>query len=138
MPQIRLKQINDSELSSYISGIWEQNRTSLSSSINNNPNILDYDYYVNQNFSAGASSKYFNIFNSSVSVTANLNSVEDKKRFLFKNINSGILTIVPSGIQTIDSFSDVKLYSGQSLEILGVARSNFTGWLTLNSNGGLS
>lgn len=138
MPQIRLKQINDSELSSYISGIWEQNRTSLSSSINNNPNILDYDYYVNQNFSAGASSKYFNIFNSSVSVTANLNSVEDKKRFLFKNINSGILTIVPSGIQTIDSFSDVKLYSGQSLEILGVARSAFTGWVTLNSNGGLS
>lgn len=135
MPQIRLKQINDQELSTYVSGVWSQNASSLAAGINDNPTVLDYSY---NNSSASVSSKYFNIFDSSADVSASLPSVQDKKRFLFKNINVGILSITPSGNQKIDSFNDVKLYSGQSLEILGVSQSAFTGWVTLNSNGGLS
>jgi hypothetical protein len=135
MTKIRLKQINQNELYNYVTGIASSFISNLPSVNLDNPIYLDYNYSKN---SSNLNEKYFNIFDSTENITGNLPTIQNKKKFLIKNINVGMLTILPSGNQKIDGFNDLKLLSGQSAELIAISGSNFTGWLSIDTNGGLS
>lgn len=131
MPKIRLKQINEQELGTYVNAAVQEAAIALNPSVlNNNPTSLDFSYNLTN---ANINEKYLNVFNSIEDVTASLPAVQNKKRFLIKNLNYGVVTVLPSGTQKIDGYSQLNVLSGQSLELLGVSEINLTGWIVINS-----
>lgn len=133
MPQnlIRLKQLNETEISGYIESIVTPKVSNLNLDTSNITNI-QYDYY---NAQGSITNKFINIFDVNSGANAILPNIEDKKTFLIKNIGSGILLI--SGNSRIDGYSNLILGSGESTQVLGVKNSTFTGWLTINTNQGI-
>jgi hypothetical protein len=57
--------------------------------------------------------------------------------FFVKNINICPVLITGSGNYTIDNTPNLYIYSGESVELLGVTATNLTGWYTMNTNLGL-
>lgn len=135
MPKIRLKQIDQNDLYLYVSGIVSANNANLNSINFTNPMYLDYQYNT---ISSNLNNNYFNIFNSTSDITASLPLIENRKKFLIKNMNVGVLTITPSGSQKIDGYNNLQLLSGQSAELIGITGNNFTGWIVSNTNIGLN
>ena len=54
--------------------------------------------------------------------------------FFVKNINACPVVITGSGNYTIDNTPNLYIYSGESVELLGVTATNLTGWYTMNTN----
>ena len=54
--------------------------------------------------------------------------------FFVKNINTCPVVITGSGNYTIDNTPNLYIYSGESVELLGVTATNLTGWYTMNTN----
>jgi hypothetical protein len=57
--------------------------------------------------------------------------------YIIKNINVCPVLITGSGNYLIDNTPNLYIYSGESVELLGVTATNLTGWYTLNTNLGV-
>jgi len=53
---------------------------------------------------------------------------------IIKNINACPVVITGSGNYTIDNTPNLYIYSGESVELIGVTATNLTGWYTMNTN----
>jgi hypothetical protein len=125
---IRLKQLDQAELSGYIQEISAR----VGAGNGGNYIINTYDYFTG-NFNI--SSSYINLASPSGQVTGVLPEIIDGLRYHIKNINTGIVFI--SGNNTIDSIDTFTLLENESVELLGVKNIYHTGWLTMISNPGL-
>lgn len=121
---IRLKQLDTAEISGYIDQVTTTN---------------SFNYLVN-NFSYFSgdftlSNTYLNLVNYVSGITGTLPNIVNGVRYNIKNLGDGILTI--TGNSTIDSLNSVSLEKNESIELLGVNNSSYSGWLTILSNPGL-
>lgn len=94
---------------------------------------INYNYFSN-NITLG--SNYINLGNSATGITANLPVVVSGVNYIVKNLNTGIITLTGSNL--IDGYTNLKLYKNESAHLLGVNNIGYTGWVTLNTNGGIS
>jgi len=120
---IRLKQLDVAELSGYIN----QSFAGGASSINTN-----FTYYTG-NFNI--SDSYLNIVSYISGVTGTLPSISNGLIFNIKNIGDGSLTI--TGSANIDEVDSVSIQKNESIELLGVNNSYYSGWVTITSNPGI-
>ena len=101
------------------------------------PNLVynsgDYNYFTT---SITLGSSYINLANSTSGITATLSSIASGRNYIVKNLNTGVVTL--TGSNNIDGYSNLKLYKNESAHLLGVNNVGFTGWVTLNTNGGIS
>lgn len=119
---IRLKQLDVVELSGYINQSFPGFSTVSS----------DFTYYTG-NFNI--SNSYLNLVSYVSGVTGFLPTVSNGLRFNIKNVGSGIATI--TGSAYIDSVDSVFLEKNESIELLGVNNSYYSGWATIISNPGI-
>lgn len=122
---IRLKQLDQAEISGYV-------QTISARVVDGSYIVSNYQYFIN-NFSP--SDYYLNLVNSNVQITGTLPSVTDGLRYHIKNLNSGNIYI--TGLNTIDGLDSFFLLEGESIELLGVNNSTYTGWVSMISNPGL-
>ena len=121
---IRLKQLDQTELSGYIGEI----------SIYQNFNYVSSDFnYHSGNFNI--SQRYLNLANYPSGITGSLPTINNGLRYNIKNIGDGILTI--TGANNIDGLDSVALQKNESVELLGVNNLYYTGWVTILSNPGV-
>ena len=99
----------------------------------------DYDFYKNQNFNL---SKSFTVFlnENGGSYTGYMPDVVDKKSIKIKNLYSPT-TLFLTGYQNqrfdyADSTSN--LPSPVCIDLLGIRREGYTGWVSINSTAGIS
>lgn len=101
------------------------------------PNLVfnsgDYNYFT---ASTTLGNSYINLANSTSVITATLPSIASGRNYIVKNLNTGTLTVTGSNL--IDGYSNLKLYKNESAHLLGVNNVGFTGWVTLNTNAGVS
>jgi hypothetical protein len=122
---IRLKQLDVAELSGYI------NQSFLGIS---NIGVISSNFtYHTGNFNI--TGNYLNLVNYASGVTGFLPTVSNGLRFNIKNIGSGITTI--TGSAYIDSVDSISLEKNESIELLGVNNSYYSGWATITSNPGI-
>jgi hypothetical protein len=101
-----------------------------------NKKLTSYSY-LTSNFIFG--DNYINLINSVNRITGVLPStIISGINYYVKNLNTGILTIIPSGNRNIDGFSDLNLYKNESLQLIGVNNVGYTGWVTISTNIGIS
>ena len=101
-----------------------------------NKKLSSYSYNTT-NFIFGEN--YLNFVNSSNNITGTLPSgIISGINYYVKNLNTGILLITGSGQRTIDGFSTVNLYKNESLQLVGVNNSGYTGWVTISAGNGVS
>jgi hypothetical protein len=121
---IRLKQLDQTELSGYIGEV----------SISQNFDYVSSDFnYYSGNFNI--SERYLNLANYVSGITGSLPAINNGLRYNIKNIGSGILTI--TGANNIDGLNSVALQKNESVELLGVNNLYYTGWVTILSNPGI-
>jgi hypothetical protein len=121
---IRLKQLDQTELSGYIGEV----------SISQNFNYVSSDFnYYSGNFNI--SERYLNLVNYASGITGTLPAINNGLRYNIKNIGSGILTI--TGANNIDGLDSAALQKNESVELLGVSNLYYTGWVTILSNPGI-
>jgi hypothetical protein len=121
---IRLKQLDQTELSGYIGEV----------SIYQNFNYVSSDFnYYSGNFNI--SERYLNLANYASGITGSLPTINNGLRYNIKNIGDGILTI--TGANNIDGLDSVALQKNESVELLGVNNLYYTGWVTILSNPGV-
>jgi hypothetical protein len=155
---IRLKQINQSELSGFfttaiindsdlvdtysaqiISGRkdFTNARTGSFDTLQITNKKISYYNYSTGNFIFG--DNYVNLTNSSTNIKGTLPiGITSGINYYVKNLNTGILLITGSGQRSIDGFSTVNLYKNESLQLLGVNSVGYTGWVTLSADNGVS
>lgn len=101
------------------------------------PNLVyssgDYNYFTT---SITLGNIYINLANSTSGITATLPSIASGRNYIVKNLNTGTLTV--TGSNSIDGNVNVKLYKNESAHLLGVNNVGFTGWVSLNTNPGIS
>jgi hypothetical protein len=101
------------------------------------PNLVyssgDYNYFTT---SITLGNNYINLANSTSGITATLPSIASGRNYIVKNLNTGTLTVTGSAL--IDGNVNVKLYKNESAHLLGVNNIGFTGWVSLNTNPGIS
>ena len=101
------------------------------------PNLVyssgDYNYFTT---STTLGNSYVNLANSTSGITATLPSIASGRNYIVKNLNTGTLTVTGSAL--IDGNVNVKLYKNESTHLLGVRNIGFTGWVSLNTNPGIS
>jgi hypothetical protein len=93
----------------------------------------NYNYFIT-NITLGNS--YINLANSTSAITATLPSIASGRNYIVKNLNTGTLTV--TGSNFIDGNVNLKLYKNESAHLLGVRNIGFTGWVSLNTNPGIS
>jgi hypothetical protein len=93
----------------------------------------NYNYFTTN---LTLSDNYINLANSSSNITATLPSITSGRNYIIKNLNTGTLTV--TGSATIDGNPNLKLYKNESAHLLGVSNIGFTGWISLNTNPGIS
>jgi hypothetical protein len=121
---IRLKQLDQTELSGYIGEI----------SISQNFNYVSSNFnYYSGNFNI--SERYLNLVNYASGITGTLPAINNGLRYNIKNIGDGILTI--TGANNIDGLDSAALQKNESVELLGVSNLYYTGWVTILSNPGI-
>lgn len=124
---IRLKQLDLTELSGYI------NQSFIGSSnggVNNSTS--QFNYYID-NFNI--SDYYLNLVSHPSGVTGYLPPVSNGLRFNIKNLGEGLLVV--SGSANIDQLDSISIQKNESIELLGVNNSYYSGWATIISNPGL-
>ena len=92
-----------------------------------------YNYFT-INITLG--NNYINLANSTSGITATLPSIASGRNYIVKNLNTGTLTV--TGSNFIDGNVNLKLYKNESAHLLGVNNVGFTGWVSLNTNPGIS
>jgi hypothetical protein len=101
------------------------------------PNLVyssgDYNYFTT---SITLGNSYINLANSTSAITATLPSIASGRNYIVKNLNTGTLTV--TGSNFIDGNVNLKLYKNESAHLLGVRNIGFTGWVSLNTNPGIS
>lgn len=101
------------------------------------PNLVyssgDYNYFTT---STTLGNSYINLANSTSAITATLPSISSGRNYIVKNLNTGTLTVTGSNL--IDGNVNLKLYKNESAHLLGVRNIGFTGWVSLNTNAGIS
>lgn len=101
------------------------------------PNLVyssgDYNYFTT---SVTLGNYYINLANSTSGITATLPSIASGRNYIVKNLNTGTLTV--TGSNFIDGNVNLKLYKNESAHLLGVNNIGFTGWVSLNTNPGIS
>ena len=101
------------------------------------PNLVyssgDYNYFTT---SITLGNSYINLANSTSGITATLPSIASGRNYIVKNLNTGTLTV--TGSNFIDGNVNLKLYKNESAHLLGVNNVGFTGWVSLNTNPGIS
>jgi hypothetical protein len=101
------------------------------------PNLVyssgDYNYFTT---SITLGNIYINLANSTSGITATLPSIANGRNYIVKNLNTGTLTV--TGSNFIDGNVNLKLYKNESAHLLGVRNIGFTGWVSLNTNPGIS
>ena len=101
------------------------------------PNLVyssgDYNYFTT---STTLGNSYINLANSTSGITATLPSITSGRNYIVKNLNTGTLTV--TGSNSIDGNVNLKLYKNESAHLLGVRNIGFTGWVSLNTNPGIS
>ena len=101
------------------------------------PNLVyssgDYNYFTT---SITLGNIYINLANSTSGITATLPSIASGRNYIVKNLNTGTLTV--TGSNFIDGNVNLKLYKNESAHLLGVRNIGFTGWVSLNTNPGIS
>jgi len=119
---IRLKQLDLVELSGYINQSFPGFNSVTSSFI-----------YYSGDFNI--SDSYLNLANYVSGITGTLPSVSNGLRFNIKNLGDGLLTI--TGSANIDQTDSISLQKNESIELLGVNNSYYSGWVTIISNPGI-
>jgi hypothetical protein len=119
---IRLKQLDLVELSGYINQSFPGFNVTTSSFI-----------YYSGNFNI--SDSYLNLVNYPSGVTGTLPYISNGLRFNIKNLGDGVLTI--TGSSYIDETDSISLQKNESIELLGVNNSYYSGWVTIISNPGI-
>ena len=101
------------------------------------PNLVyssgDYNYFTT---STTLGNSYINLANSTSAITVTLPSIASGRNYIVKNLNTGTLTV--TGSNSIDGNANLKLYKNESAHLLGVNNIGFTGWVSLNTNPGIS
>ena len=101
------------------------------------PNLVyssgDYNYFTT---SITLGNIYINLANSPSAITATLPSIASGRNYIIKNLNTGTLTV--TGSNFIDGNVNLKLYKNESAHLFGVNNVGFTGWVSLNTNPGIS
>jgi hypothetical protein len=111
------------------------NQTISGTKIFDNIEIINTSYnYFTTNITLG--DNYINLANSTSGITVNLPSIVSGRNYIIKNLNTGILTV--TGSNSIDENFNLKLYKNESAHLLGVNNIGFTGWVSLNTNPGIS
>jgi hypothetical protein len=93
----------------------------------------DYNYFTT---SITLGNSYINLANSTSGITATLPSIASGRNYIVKNLNTGTLTV--TGLNSIDGNVNLKLHKKESAHLLGVNNVGFTGWVSLNTNPGIS
>ena len=93
----------------------------------------NYNYFI---VSTTLGNNYINLANSTSGITATLPSIASGRNYIVKNLNTGTLTV--TGSNSIDGNVNLKLYKNESAHLLGVKNVGFTGWVSLNTNPGIS
>jgi len=101
------------------------------------PNLVyssgDYNYFTT---SITLGNNYINLANSASGITGTLPAIASGRNYIVKNLNTGTLTV--TGSNFIDGNVNLKLYKNESAHLLGVNNAGFTGWVSLNTNPGIS
>jgi len=101
------------------------------------PNLVyssgDYNYFTT---SITLGNNYINLANSTSGITGTLPAIASGRNYIVKNLNTGTLTV--TGSNFIDGNVNLKLYKNESAHLLGVNNVGFTGWVSLNTNPGIS
>jgi hypothetical protein len=92
-----------------------------------------YNYFTT---SITLGNSYINLANSTSGITATLPSIASGRNYIVKNLNTGTLTV--TGLNSIDGNVNLKLHKKESAHLLGVNNIGFTGWVSLNTNPGIS
>jgi len=124
---IRLKQLDLTELSGYINQSFIGSSSGGSSSATS-----QFNYHIG-NFNI--SNYYLNLVSSPSGVTGYLPPVSNGLRFNIKNLGEGLLVI--SGSANIDQLDSISMQKNESIELLCVNNSYYSGWATIISNPGL-
>ena len=93
----------------------------------------NYNYFTT---SITLGDNYINLANSSTNITGTLPSITNGQNYIIKNLNIGTLTV--TGSAAIDGNVYLKLYKNESVHLIGVSNIGFTGWVSLNTNPGIS
>lgn len=93
----------------------------------------NYNYFIT---SITLGNSYINLANSTSGITGTLPSITSGRNYIVKNLNTGTLTV--TGSNSIDGNVNLKLYKNESAHLLGVNNVGFTGWVSLNTNPGIS
>ena len=124
---IRLKQLDLTELSGYI------NQSFIGSSSGGSSSATSQFTYHIDNFNI--SNYYLNLVSNPSGVTGYLPPVSNGLRFNIKNLGEGLLVV--SGSANIDQLDSISIQKNESIELLGVNNSYYSGWATIISNPGL-
>lgn len=92
-----------------------------------------YNYFTNN---ITLNNNYINLANSTGNITVTLPVITSGRNYIIKNLNTGTLTV--TGANLIDGYVNLKLYKNESAHLLGVNNVGFTGWVSLNTNPGIS
>lgn len=126
---IRLKQLDISEITGYLRGVGFSFGGSTETAIN------DFNYLTGVNNNLG--NIYLNIINYGGFSNAKLPDLTNGARINIKKLNSGILNISGELNVLIDGEKSLILAEDESIELLGVKNSMYSGWISINSNGGV-
>jgi len=100
---------------------------------------FDYDFYKNQNFNISQSFTVF-LSNDDKAYTGYLPDVTDKKSIKIKNLSSSIPVFLTGYQNQRFDYADstLNLPSPVCVDLVGIRRDDYTGWVSINSTAGIS